>query len=83
MEYLDEHGKLVTESLRDFTKNALKKHFASLDEFLKRWKSAERKQAMIEELENEGLSLIRLPRKSARTSILSTLSATWHSTSRH
>ena len=57
VEYLDENGKLVTESLRDFTKRALKKRFASLDDFLKRWKSAERKQAIIEELENEGLSL--------------------------
>ena len=57
VEYLDENGKLITESLKDFTKRALKKRFASLDDFLKRWKSAERKQAIIEELENEGLSL--------------------------
>lgn len=57
VEYLDENGKLVTESLRDFTKAALKKRFASLDDFLKRWKSAERKQAIIEELEAEGLPL--------------------------
>jgi type I restriction enzyme R subunit len=57
VEYLDENGKLVTESLRDFTKKALKKRFASLDDFLKRWKTAERKQVIIEELENEGLSL--------------------------
>ena len=57
VEYLDENGKLVTESLRDFTKKALKKRFASLDDFLKRWKSAERKQAIIEELEDEGLPL--------------------------
>ena len=57
MEYLDEKGRLITESLKDFTKKALKKRFVSLDDFLKRWKSAERKQAIIEELENEGLSL--------------------------
>lgn len=57
VEYLDENGKLVTESLRDFTKMALKKRFASLDDFLKRWKLAERKQAIIEELEAEGLAL--------------------------
>ena len=57
MEYLDENGKLVTETLRDFTKKALKKRFASLDDFLKRWRASERKQAIIEELENEGLSL--------------------------
>jgi type I restriction enzyme R subunit len=57
VEYLDENGKLVTESLRDFTKNALKKRFASLDDFLKRWKGAMRKQAIINELEAEGLAL--------------------------
>jgi type I restriction enzyme R subunit len=57
VEYLDANGKLVTESLRDFTKTALRKRFASLDDFLKRWKSAERKQAVIEELEAEGLDL--------------------------
>ena len=57
VEYLDENGKLVTESLRDFTKKALRKRFASLDDFLKRWKAAERKQAIVEELEAEGLPL--------------------------
>jgi type I restriction enzyme, R subunit len=57
VEYLDENGKLVTESLRDFTKTTLKKRFASLDDFLKRWKSTERRQAVIEELEAEGLPL--------------------------
>jgi type I restriction enzyme, R subunit len=57
VEYLDEHGNLVTESLRDFTKKALKKRFASLDDFLKRWKVADRKQAIVEELEAEGLPL--------------------------
>ena len=57
VEYLDRYGKLVTESLRDFTKRALRKRFASLDDFLRRWKAAERKQAIIEELKAEGLDL--------------------------
>lgn len=57
VEYLDESGKLVTESLRDFTKRALRKHFASLDEFLTRWNCAERKQALVDELSAEGLAL--------------------------
>ena len=57
VEYLDEKGKLVTESLRDFTKRALRKRFASLDDFLRRWESTRRKQAIIEELEAEGLDL--------------------------
>lgn len=57
VEYLDENGKLVTESLRDFTKKALRKHFASLDDFLKRWNDADRKQVVVDELAAEGLSL--------------------------
>ena len=57
VEYLDEDGKLITESLRDFTKKALKKRFATLDNFLTQWNAAERKQAIIEELAAEGLPL--------------------------
>lgn len=60
VEYMDENGKLITESLRDFTKKSLRKHFASLDNFLKRWKSEERKQAIIDELNEEGLDLAPL-----------------------
>ena len=47
VEYLDENGKLVTESLRDFTKRALRKRFASLDDFLRRWKGTQRKQLQL------------------------------------
>ena len=57
VQYLDESGNLITESLRDFTKKTLQKRFASLDDFLKRWKSVKRKQAIIDELEAEGLPL--------------------------
>lgn len=57
VEYLDEGGKLVTESLRDYTKKALRKHFVSLGDFLARWNGAERKQALVDELSAEGLAL--------------------------
>ena len=57
VEYVNEKGNLITESLRDFTKRALRKRFASLDDFLKQWNAAERKQAIIEELGAEGLDL--------------------------
>ena len=57
VEYLDEHGKLITESLRDFTRKALRRRFASLDDFLNRWNAAERKQAIIDEMAAEGLPL--------------------------
>ena len=55
IEYLDENGKLITETLRDYTKRP-EEALRSLDAFLQRWKSAERKQAIVEELESEGLS---------------------------
>jgi type I restriction enzyme, R subunit len=57
IEYLDEYGKLVTESLRDYSKKTLRKRFASLNDFLTQWNGAERKEAVIEELKNEGLLL--------------------------
>ena len=57
VEYLDDEGKLITESLKDFSRKAIRAHFASLDKFLARWKSAERKEAVIEELAEEGLLL--------------------------
>src|SRR5207244_119560 len=49
--------KLVTETLRDYSKKTLRNRYASLGGFLKRWNSTERKQAIIEELESEGLFL--------------------------
>jgi type I restriction enzyme, R subunit len=55
--YLDENGRLITESIRDFTAKGLKNHFSSLDNFLVRWKSADRAGAILEELENAGLSI--------------------------
>jgi type I restriction enzyme R subunit len=57
VEYLDENGKLVTETLRDFTKKALKKRFATLGDFLAEWRATERKQAIIEVLGDEGIIL--------------------------
>jgi type I restriction enzyme R subunit len=57
VKYLDADGKLITESLRDYSKRAVMNRFLTLDTFLRRWKSADRKQAIIDELEEEGLRL--------------------------
>jgi type I restriction enzyme R subunit len=57
VKYLDGDGKLVTESLRDYSKRAVMSRYASLDTFLQRWNSEDRKQAIIEELEGAGLRL--------------------------
>lgn len=57
VQYYGPEGKLITESLKDYTRKAVRKDYRSLDDFLKRWASAERKAAMIEELEQHGVLL--------------------------
>lgn len=57
VEYLDEYGKLITESLRDYSRKAIRAQYASLDQFLRRWKTEEHKEAIIAELAAEGLLL--------------------------
>ena len=66
VEYLDGQGKLITESLRDFTRRALRRRFASLDAFLNRWNGEERKQAIIDEMASEGLPLAEIIRELGR-----------------
>ena len=60
IQYVDNDGKLVTESLRDFTRKVLRRRFASLDDFLRRWNAAERKQAVLDEMAAEGLPMVVL-----------------------
>ncbi|BBM01977.1 EcoAI/FtnUII family type I restriction enzme subunit R [Microbulbifer sp. GL-2] len=55
VQYYDTDGKLVTESFKDYTRKAVSKCFASLDDFTRKWKDSERKQAVIEELAAEGV----------------------------
>ena len=57
VEYLDDNGKLVTESLRDYSRKAIRAHYASLDAFLRRWKGEARKEVVMQELAEEGLPL--------------------------
>ncbi len=53
-------GRLITESYRDFTRKQIHKEFASLDDFLNTWKAAEKKQAIIDLLEEHGIILENL-----------------------
>jgi len=57
VQYVDKDGKLITESLIDYTKKNILQQYASLDDFLKRWTEAQRKQAIIDELKEEGVLL--------------------------
>jgi type I restriction enzyme R subunit len=55
VQYYGPDGKLITESLKDYTRKAVRRDYASLDQFIKRWSAAEKKQAIIAELENHGV----------------------------
>lgn len=60
-QYLDADGKLITEDyrvlLKDDIKKTLQAEFGNLTGFLRRWNSAERKQAVLEELAEHGVPL--------------------------
>ena len=55
VQYLNAHGKLITESLRDYTRINVMRQYDSLDKFLQAWSDADRKAALIEALEAEGV----------------------------
>ena len=55
VQYMGDDGKIITESLRDYTRKNVRTTYASLDEFLRSWKDADKKRAIIEELEQHGV----------------------------
>jgi len=58
--YVGPDGQLITESYREFAKKQIETEFTSLDDFVRRWKEAKRKQAVIDELEQHGVILQNL-----------------------
>lgn len=57
VQYMGPDGKLITESLKDYTRQTIRKDYSSLDQFLLRWSKAERKTAILQELEQHGVLL--------------------------
>ena len=55
VQYIGENGKLITESLKDYTRKNILKEYSSLDKFLTAWTSADKKEAIVNELENKGI----------------------------
>jgi len=55
VQYMGDDGKLITESLKDFTKKSILKEYRSLDDFLTAWSHADKKEAIIRELEEHGV----------------------------
>lgn len=58
--YYDKDGKLVTESLKDFSKRSILNEYASLNDFINKWNSTDRKQAILNELKEQGVLLDEL-----------------------
>ena len=58
--YYDKDGKLVTESLKDFSKRSILNEYASLNDFINKWNSTDRKQAILDELKEQGVLLDEL-----------------------
>jgi len=60
-QYLDADGKLITEDyrvlLRDDIRRTLQAEFGTLTDFLRRWNGADRKQAVLEALAEQGVPL--------------------------
>ncbi|AIF42178.1 EcoAI/FtnUII family type I restriction enzme subunit R [Virgibacillus sp. SK37] len=55
--YYDQDGKLITESLKDYSRKGIRKEFASLDDFIKHWTESDKKEVIFEELRERGVLL--------------------------
>jgi Type I site-specific restriction-modification system, R (restriction) subunit and related helicases len=54
-QYYGKDGKLITESIKDYTRQTIGDQYSSLNDFLRKWQDADKKQAVIEELEQQGV----------------------------
>jgi len=55
IQYMDGDGKLITGSLKDYTRSKVREHYHSLDDFLKTWNQTDKKKAIIEALTEQGV----------------------------
>ena len=69
VQYLNAQGQLITESLRDYTRINLAKQYDSLDKFLQAWNDADRKAALLQELEGQGVLIEALAEELAHSGL--------------
>lgn len=69
IQYIDKDGKLITESLIDYTRKNILGQYARLDIFLKKWNEAKKKQAIVEELREDGVLLDAVREETGQTDI--------------
>lgn len=55
IQYVDGNGKLITGSLKDYTRQKIREQYQSLDNFLNKWNKTDKKQVIIEELTEQGV----------------------------
>lgn len=55
VQYLGSDGKIITESLKDYTKKNITAQYHTMDDFLNRWNKGDKKKAIIQELEEQGV----------------------------
>ena len=55
IQYLGSDGKIITESLIDYTKKSIGSQYKTLDGFLQAWNNADKKKVIIDELEDKGI----------------------------
>jgi len=60
VQYYSKGGKLITESLKDYTRKNVKKEYGSIDKFLTKWRNADKKTAILTELIDQGILLSEL-----------------------
>jgi type I restriction enzyme R subunit len=63
VQYYGKNGKLITESLRDYSRKTIREQFANLDSFLKTWTDSDKKTAILEELRDNGVFFDELARE--------------------
>ena len=64
--YFGNDGKLITESLNDYSKRNILAGYETLDDFLTAWTKSERKQAIINELNECGVFFDELKKESGK-----------------
>ena len=60
IQYMDGNGRLITGSLKDYTRKKVREQYQTLNDFLTKWQSTEKKQAIIDELTEQGVVLENL-----------------------
>jgi type I restriction enzyme R subunit len=60
VEYMGEDGQLITESYKDYSRKQIRDEFDSLDNFISKWNTTKKKQAILDELADRGVSFDNL-----------------------